>query len=118
MNLAIFNLRYCVLTFTLISILNSYNNGGYLKSRPRLFQLLNLLISNNFKSHASLIFEEAQAKAQMSYKNNKNDFPLDVVQCCLLFPAQLPTGTPLQYSVLILSMARINQMSRILLRIV
>ena len=46
-----------------MSILNSYNNGSYLESRPRLFQLLNLLISKNFKSYASLTFEQAQVKA-------------------------------------------------------
>ena len=46
----------------MISILNSYNNGGYVEFRPRLFRLLNLLISKNFKSHVSLIFEQAQAK--------------------------------------------------------
>ena len=44
----------------MISILNSYNNGGYVESRPRLFQLLNLLISKNFTGHASLIFEQAR----------------------------------------------------------
>ena len=38
--------------------------------------------------------------------NNKNDFPLDVVQCCLLFPTQLPTCSLLPNSVLILSMAK------------
>ena len=38
--------------------------------------------------------------------NSKNDFPLDVVQCCLLFPTQLLTGTLLPCSVLILSMAK------------
>ena len=65
-----------------MSILELYNIGGYLESRPRLFQLLNLLIYKNFKSYASLIFEQAQAKAadQISM-NNKNNFPLDVVQC-------------------------------------
>ena len=38
--------------------------------------------------------------------NNKNEFPLDVVQCCSVFTTQLPTGTPLPCSVLILSMAK------------
>ena len=38
--------------------------------------------------------------------NNENNFPLDVVQCCLLFPIQLPTGTLLPCSVLIFSMAK------------
>ena len=39
-----------------------HNNGGKLRSRPRLFYLLKLLISKNFKSYASLTFEQAQAK--------------------------------------------------------
>ena len=47
----------------MISILSSYNNGGYLESRPGLFYLLNLLISKNFESYASLTFEQAQANA-------------------------------------------------------
>ena len=38
--------------------------------------------------------------------NNKNNFPLDVVRCCFLFLKQLPTGTLLPCSVLILSMAK------------
>ena len=38
--------------------------------------------------------------------NNKNNFPLDIVQCCFLFPKQRPTGTLLPCSVLILSMAK------------
>ena len=37
---------------------------------------------------------------------NKNNFPLDFVQCCFLFPKQLPAGTPLPYSALVLSMAK------------
>ena len=53
----------CILAFTLISILELYNNGGYLEARPRLFRLLNLLISKNFKSYALLTFKQAQAKA-------------------------------------------------------
>ena len=38
--------------------------------------------------------------------NNKNNFPLDFVQCFFLFPKQLPTGTALPCSVLILSMVK------------
>ena len=38
--------------------------------------------------------------------NNNNNFPLDFVQCCFLFLKQLPTGTLLPCSVLILSMAK------------
>ena len=38
--------------------------------------------------------------------NDKNNFPLDFVQCCFLFPKQLPPGTLLPCSVLILSMAK------------
>ena len=38
--------------------------------------------------------------------NNKKYFPLDFVQCCFLFLKQLPTGTLLPCSVLILSMAK------------
>ena len=37
---------------------------------------------------------------------NKNNFPLDFIQCCFLCPKQLPTGTLLPCSVLILSMAK------------
>ena len=102
MILTILDLRHCILTFTMFSILNSYNNGSYIESRPRLLQL----ISKYFKSYASLNFEQAQAKAANVMMNNKNSFPLDVVQCCLLFPTQLTTGTPLPCSVLILSMAK------------
>ena len=38
--------------------------------------------------------------------DNKNNFPFDFVQCCFLFPKQLPTGTLLPCSVLILSMTK------------
>ena len=64
------------------------------------------LISKNFKSYFSLTFEHAQGNAADMQMNNKNDLPLDVVQCCLLFPTQLSTGTLLPCSVLILSMAK------------
>ena len=46
-----------------------------------LFQLLNLLISKNFKSYATLPFKEAQAETD-ELQWTTNDFPLDVVQCC------------------------------------
>ena len=60
-----FDLRYCILTFTrpMFSKSNSYNNNGYVESRPRFFQLLNLLISKNFKGYASLTFQQAQIEA-------------------------------------------------------
>ena len=54
-------------------------------SRHRLFQLLNLPISKNFKSYASLTFEQAQAKApDKSRRITKPSFCLmffNVVYC-------------------------------------
>ena len=38
--------------------------------------------------------------------NNKNNFLLGFVQCRFLFPKQLPTGTLLSCSLLILNMAK------------
>ena len=102
-----FDLRNCILTFTMSLIdLNlelEHNNGGKLASRPRLFYLLSLLISKNF-----IDFRASPGKdSRFVTMNNKNNFPDDFVQCFFfLFPKQLPTGTVLPCSVLILSMVK------------
>ena len=92
----------------MISILNSYNNDGYVESRPRLFRLLNLLISKNFKSHASSIFEQAQAKVADKLRQiiTRTTFRLMFSMLFTVSETQLPTGTALPCSVLILSMAK------------
>ena len=66
------------------------------------------MISKNFKSYASLTFEQAQAKtADLLRYDSNNNFPLDFVQCFFfLFLKLLPTRTVLPCSVLILSMAK------------
>ena len=73
MILAIFDLRYCTLIFTMFSILTLYNSGDHIESRPRLFQLSNLLISNNFKSYASLTFEQAQENQRLKQQINYDE---------------------------------------------
>ena len=49
----------------MISILSSYNNDGYLESHLWLFQLLNVLISKNFKRYALSTFEQAKTTDEL-----------------------------------------------------